>query len=144
MIAADTNIFVYAANQNSTHFQASRAFLQSHQDNPDFVLCELVLVELYMCLRNPAIMRSPLSATRAVTYCEALRSNPNWQVVDAAPEIRSDLWQLAKKDHFPYRRIIDARLGLSLVFHRVTEFATMNVKDFQDFGFSKVWNPLTP
>jgi len=24
----------------------------------------------------------------------------------------------------------------------VTAFATANVKDYQDFGFRKVWNPL--
>ena len=26
--------------------------------------------------------------------------------------------------------------------HGVTEFATANVKDFQGFGFTRVWNPL--
>ena len=24
----------------------------------------------------------------------------------------------------------------------VTEFATANIKDFEDFGFKRVWNPL--
>ncbi len=142
MISADTNIFVYAANRDSPHCQAVRAFLESHQDNRDFVLCELVLVELYMCLRNKAILRTPLSAANAVAYCDALRSNPRWQIVDAAPEIRPDLWRLAREKDFPFRRIIDARLGLSLVFHRVTEFVTVNVADFKGLGFTKVWNPL--
>jgi hypothetical protein len=26
----------------------------------------------------------------------------------------------------------------------VTEFATVNVKDFQNMGFEKVWDPLKP
>lgn len=26
----------------------------------------------------------------------------------------------------------------------VTHFATVNRKDFEDFGFKKVWNPLLP
>jgi len=142
MISVDTNILVHAANQDSRHVRGACSFLESHRDNPDFVLCELVLIELYMCLRNPAIFRSPLSAPQAVSYCDALRSNPTWQIVDAAPEIRVDLWRLARKENFPFRRMIDARLGLSLVFHRVTELATVNVKDFQGMGFLKVWNPL--
>jgi len=142
VISADTNIFVYAANRDSSRNLAARTFLDSHRTNRDFVLSELVLVELYMCLRNPAISRTPLTASQAVAYCEALRSNPAWQIVDAAPEIRADLWQLAQKKDFPFRRMIDARLGLSLVFHRVTEFATVNTKDVKDLGFAKVWNPL--
>lgn len=142
MISVDTNILVYAANQDSRHGQAARSFLESHQNNRDFVLCELVLVELYMCLRNPAMTRTPLTAPRAVAYCDALRANPSWQIVDAAPEIRADLWRLAQQADFPFRRLIDVRLGLSLVFHRVTEFATANVKDFQGLGFLKVWNPV--
>jgi len=26
--------------------------------------------------------------------------------------------------------------------HGVTEFATANVKDFEGFGFARVWNPI--
>ena len=30
-----------------------------------------------------------------------------------------------------------------MIAQGVTEFATMNVKDFEGLGFRKVWNPLT-
>ena len=40
------------------------------------------------------------------------------------------------------RRIYDARLAQSLRRQGVTELATGNVKDFQDFGFARVWNPV--
>jgi predicted nucleic acid-binding protein len=39
---------------------------------------------------------------------------------------------------------VDARLALTLRHHGVTEFATSNVKDFEGFGFNRVWNPLVP
>ena len=142
MISADSNIFVYAANRDSPYFQAARNFLQSHQSNREFVVCELVLVEIYMCLRNKSILRNPLSVAQAVGFCDDLRSNESWKIVDTAPEIRADLWKLAGLENFPPRGIINARLALSLVFHGVKEFATVNVKDFEGFGFSKVWNPL--
>jgi hypothetical protein len=29
-----------------------------------------------------------------------------------------------------------------VAFHGVTEFAASNAKDFQGFGFTRVWNPL--
>jgi len=45
---------------------------------------------------------------------------------------------------FARRRLFDTRTALSLRHHGVTEFATANVKDFGDFGFTRVWNPLLP
>jgi hypothetical protein len=55
----------------------------------------------------------------------------------------NQVWKLASAKDFAFRRIIDARLALTLRHHGVTEFATSNVKDFEAFGFAKVWNPLT-
>lgn len=43
---------------------------------------------------------------------------------------------------FARRRIIDARLALTLHHHGVREFATANVNDIKGFGFTRVWNPL--
>jgi hypothetical protein len=37
---------------------------------------------------------------------------------------------------------IYARLALVLQTFGVTEFATVNCKDFEGLGFSRVWNPL--
>ena len=38
--------------------------------------------------------------------------------------------------------VFDARLALTLRHHGVTAFATANEKDFQEFGFERLWNPL--
>jgi hypothetical protein len=43
---------------------------------------------------------------------------------------------------FARRRIYDTRTALSLAAFGVTDFTTVNLKDFQDCGFKKVWNPL--
>ena len=48
----------------------------------------------------------------------------------------------AGTEQFARRRLFDARTAVSHRQHGVTEFATANVKDFQDVGFSRVWNPL--
>jgi predicted nucleic acid-binding protein len=49
---------------------------------------------------------------------------------------------MAGTAEFGIRRIVDARLALTLRHHGVTVFATSNVKDFEGFGFTRVWNPL--
>ena len=53
-------------------------------------------------------------------------------------------WKLAARRDIAFRRSIDARLALTLRHHGVTEFATVNVKDFEDFGFTRVWDPIEP
>ena len=76
---------------------------------------------------------------------ETYRRHPRW-LLAAFPvdqrRLHDRLWRLAARRQFANRRIFDARLALSLVQQGVTEFATVNVKDFQDLGFRRVWNPL--
>lgn len=146
-MTADTNLFIHAADPDSPHHARARQFIQSTssrlaQKESEFVLCELVLVELYMQLRNPAIFKKPYSAKESADYCLALKSNPAWRCIDYEVGVSQKLWQWAGTTKAGFRRIIDARLGLTLRHHGVTELATANVKDFTEFGFDRVWNPL--
>jgi predicted nucleic acid-binding protein len=141
-VSADTNLFLYAANPSSAwHGQARRFFGDIADGGVRFVLCEFVLVEIYMQLRNPAVCTPPRSAAEAVAFCDRLRANPNWDHADWTPEIRAVLWKWAAETDSGFRRIIDARIALTLRHYGVTHFATANVADFQGFGFEKVWNP---
>jgi hypothetical protein len=54
-----------------------------------------------------------------------------------------DVWQLSGARGFARRRIMDARLALTLRHAGVKDFATGNVKDFEGFGFTRVWNPMS-
>jgi hypothetical protein len=45
-------------------------------------------------------------------------------------------------DEFARRRACDWRAALILIQQGVTDFATVNEKDFREFGFRRVWNPL--
>ena len=141
MVAFDTNLVVYAANEDAVEHAAAAAFLRSLGPRQDVVVCELMLVEVYLKLRNPRILREPMGAALASRYCEAFRSNANWRLVESAP-VMAEGWRLAAQRAFAFRRIIDARLALTLRHHGVTEFAASNVKDFEGFGFMRLWNPL--
>ncbi len=142
MIAADTNIFIHALDVQSPRHQAAALFLQNQAQNRNFLICELVLIELYMALRNPAVFQSPLSAPAAVEVCKSFYNNRAWQYVDYDHAIRESLWDFAAKNGTAFRQIIDFRLALTLRFHGVREFATVNLKHFQNAGFDRVWNPL--
>jgi len=143
MLSADTNLFLYAANPDSDrHVQASAFFASCHQAEGGFGICEFVLIELYMLLRNPAVLKKPLTPSQAATFCDQLRQNPQWQHLDYHHDVSRKLWQWASTTTSGFRRIIDARLALTLRHHGVTQFATANTKDFLEFDFEKVWNPL--
>jgi toxin-antitoxin system PIN domain toxin len=145
MISCDTNILFVALESSRPGHERARQFLEEHLTNSEFALCELVLLELYILLRNPVVARCPLSAEAAASLIRELRGNPRWDLLDyPGPEagIMAKLWQHASTDGFARRKVFDIRLGLTLRHHGVTDFATANGKDFQNLGFRRVWNPL--
>jgi toxin-antitoxin system PIN domain toxin len=141
VISIDTNILLYAQNADCAEHGAAFGFVAACGAREDVAICELVLVELYLLLRNPAVLTAPLSAEMAADTCMAYRNNPRWRLVENAP-VMDQIWQLAGQPQFARRRIFDARIALTLLHHGVTELVTANVKDFEGFGFQAVWNPL--
>lgn len=142
IISADTNLFLYAVNPDSAHYERAGVFFAQAGVESEFIVCELVLVELYMLLRNPAVLRRPLGSGAAAALCARLRRNPAWQHADYEPIVSSALWHWAGTTTAGFRRIIDARLAFTLRHHGVSCFATANTRHFREFGFEKVWNPL--
>ena len=142
MLSLDTNILIYAQNADCPEHITAFEYLVDCAGRDDIVICELVLVELYILLRNPAVVSSPLTADEAVSVCRSYRRNPRWRLIENAP-IMNEVWMHAGEVSFARRRIVDTRLALTLRYHGVTEFATANVKDFNGFGFDRVWNPLS-
>ncbi len=141
MLGIDTNILAYARLAQSVWHAKAKSFLDSLADDPQVVISEQVLVELYVLLRNDKILSPPLSAEAAVHECSLFRSHPRWQLVDSA-NVMDQVWPLVAGHNFPRRRIFDVRLAKTLQAHGVIRFATANVKDFENLGFKQVWNPL--
>ncbi len=124
---------------------SAAAFLEELQDREDVAISEFILLELYGLLRNSVVFRRPLSAARAATICEEFRRHPRWQVIGFPPDSRrfyDAFWPRLRKESFARRRADDWRTALSLIEQGVTDFATVNSKDFVGFGFARVWNPL--
>ena len=59
MVSFDTNLVVYAANANAPEQARAAAFLDTLAKRQDVVVCELMLVEVYLKLRNAMILRTP-------------------------------------------------------------------------------------
>ena len=141
MIAFDTNIALYAANSAMPQHEPARQFLRSLAGRDDVIICELMLVEFYLKLRNAKIFPRPLGALDAAARCAQFRTHARWTLVESAP-VMNEVWEFAAERSFAFRRIVDVRLALTLRHHGVKEFATSNVGDFEGLGFARVWNPV--
>lgn len=144
MISCDTNILFAATNPDDDHHRLAYDFLCGQSENSEFVLAEQVLIELYGLLRNPVIMKHPLSAREAVSVITAYRSNPVWSIVDVPSDgkVMREVWRRAGSENFARRRIHDLRLAFTLRSWGVTAFYTRNIRDFTDVGFEVLQNPL--
>lgn len=145
MISLDTNVLVAALDSRHPAAATARTFLGSLDGRDDVALSEFVLVELYGLLRNPLVFERPLGAGAAVEVCQTFRRHPRWRLLGFPADsvaLHDALWARARQTELARRRIYDLRLGLSLLQQGVTELATANVKDFEDLGFRRVWNPL--
>lgn len=145
MISLDTNILLPAVESGNADHENAASFVESLQDRDDVAISEFILVELYGLLRNPAVLARPLTAARAADVCEAFRHHPHWQVIGSPPDSRTfhdAFWPRLREPSFARRRADDWRAALSLLRQGVTEFATANTKDFEGYGFKRVWNPL--
>lgn len=145
MISIDANILLYSYSTDSPFHAAAKQFLQDLANREDVALSEFVLTEFYLLLRNPAVLQNPLEASAAAAVIASYRKHPRWKTLGFPPrsrELHDELWKQAATRDFARRRIYDTRTALSLTAFGVTDFATLNLKDFQNFGFKKVWNPL--
>jgi toxin-antitoxin system PIN domain toxin len=145
MLSLDSNILLYAFNNASPWHEEARAWLNSIQRDQDVAISEFILAEFYGLLRNSAVLKRPLPADDAVEVIQAYRSHPRWRLIGFPLESRSlhdVLWHKARAAPFAFRRLYDVRCALTMTAQGVTELATVNVRDFDDLGFRRVWNPL--
>ena len=145
MISIDANILLYSYAVASPFHLPAKRFLEELSDREDVALSEFILTEFYLLMRNPAVLEHPLDAPSAAAVIASYRKHPRWKTLGFPPrsrELHDELWKQAATRDFARRRIYDTRTALSLTTFGVTDFATLNLKDFQNLGFKKVWNPL--
>lgn len=146
MISFDTNLLLYSLNRDCAEYDGARSFFNSLPTVAGTVaISELVLVELYVLLRNPAVLRHPLDPADAASLIQAFRQHPTWVLLDHPGDrsgVMDEVWRLAAQPSIARRVVFDARLAFALKHHGVTQFATRNEIHFAGLGFDRVWNPL--
>lgn len=139
----DTNILVYAADEDAAEHKAASLVVAEMLANPrDWILADQVLYEFYKALRNPRVFEHPLGAREASLRLQFLHSESgvarccyelsNWENVFA---------RLAERDT-PPGRTHDIVLGITLKTNGTDRFFTRNTREFQEIGFHELVNPI--
>jgi len=143
MKSLDTNILLYSLNVDCPEHAECGALIQTALASPQgWIVADQVWFELYRLLRNRLILSHPLSATEAAQTVEWFRSRSGWARCAWEPFLMDKLKPLWAAESFPARRTFDLILALTLKAQGVKEFFTRNTRDFEDYGFFTVTNPL--
>ncbi len=146
MISIDAKILLYSYAVASPLHVPARSFLEEFSEREDVALSEFILAEFYLLMRNPVVLEHPLDAAGAAAVIGSYRKHPRWKTLGFPPhsrELHDELWKQAATRVMARRRLFDIRTALCLIAFGVTDFATLNLKDYQNLGFKKVWNPLS-
>jgi toxin-antitoxin system PIN domain toxin len=143
MKSLDTNILLYAADEDCPEHAAAARLLDEALNSPhDWMLADQVLFEFYSGLRHPRVFAKPLSAAEAVNRLRFLRERSGFSFCchDLAswPMIRDTLTLRM----FPRHRTYDLVLAVTLRRNGVKTLFTRNVADFRNAGFESVVNPI--
>ena len=139
----DTNILLYATNEDAPEHEVCKDFFRQIIEDPaEWVIADQVYLELYRPLRNPRVMSNPLSAKPAAKHVAILRYEMGISHCGYASECWKGLIRRLGADDFPYKRTPDAVLAAALLSYGVKIFYTRNTKDFEASGFESVINPV--
>lgn len=139
----DTNILLYAANENAPEHGVCRELLERVVADPDgWVIADQVYLELYRALRNPKVMSRPLTAMQAARHLSIIRDEMGIMHCGYSSGSWKGLMRNLESEDFPYRRTHDAVLAATLLHHGVKTFYTRNTKDFVSAGFQTLINPV--
>ena len=143
MNSLDTNILLYAADEDCREHQAAIRLVNEALRAPDeWLLSDQVLFELYAGLRHPRVFAKPLSAAEAARRVAFLRDESGFSF--CCHELRSwpTIHAAFARPAFPRHRTYDLVLAVTLRNNGVRRFFTRNVADFKDVGFESVVNPI--
>jgi predicted nucleic acid-binding protein len=145
MNSLDTNILVYAANEDcNEHTKANQLVNEALATPREWIVAEQVLYEYYKALRHPRILSKPLGAAEVAEHVRFLREKSGFMVCCYEMALWPRVMARLSRSEFPYQRTHDEILAHTLLHNGVKTFHTRNTKDFRHAGFERLINPIDP
>lgn len=143
MNSLDTNILIYAVNRGCDEHERAKKVYQKMLDSPlDWIVSDQVLFEFYRGLRHPKIVQRPLNHQQAIEQITFIREDSG--VLHCAYE--TTFWDQVKTFESTKNpkavHIFDRVLAITLLKNGVKKMYTRNTKDFTEFKFEALINPI--
>ncbi|MBD3377446.1 PIN domain-containing protein [candidate division KSB1 bacterium] len=145
MFALDTNLLIYAHNQDSIFNDKASEFIEKVMNDPDDsgelpiclpsqVITEFINVITRQNSKNPVLLENAISIVQDYI-------NTGIRIIHQTNNQISTLLELLGKSS-TRKTIFDIALVATLKDNNISGLYTANVKDFEEFDFLKIINPL--
>lgn len=141
----DTNILLYAANEEAPEYSRSYACITAAGQSPGpWYLTDGILYEFLRVATHPRIFPRPLKPAAALSFLQPLLDSPAFAVLTAGPRH----WELLRKEmaavaHPVGNLFFDIRTVVLMREHGVRTLYTADT-DFLQFKGLDIVNPVAP
>lgn len=143
MFVVDTNVLVYAADEDSPYHSRCREQLERWRRQPGaWYVTWSILYEFMRITTHPRVMRRPWSAQDAWRFVAALLASPGLDVLvatDRHPTVADQVF--AELPHLAGNLVHDAHTAVLMREHGVRRIITRDT-DFHRFPFLTPVDPL--
>ena len=145
MFVLDTNILVYAADQDSPHHEACHRLVRESRDRVSaWYLTWGICYEFLRVVTHPRVFRLPWSAAQAWSFIDAVLTAPALGILvpgerhrDVAAQVLGELPHLAGNlMHDAHTAVLMREHGVRVIYTRDT--------DFHRFPFLEMADPVAP
>jgi toxin-antitoxin system PIN domain toxin len=143
MFVVDTNVLVYAADQDSPLHGPCREALESWRRQPGaWYLTWNILYEFLRVTSHPRVMRNPWSGQDAWRFVAALLESPGLDVLvptERHPAVAAQVF--GEVPHLGGNLVHDAHTAILMREHGIRRIVTRDT-DFHRFPFLEIVDPL--
>lgn len=133
MLYIDTNILIYAQNEESVFYKSSRELLRENLARGEAYISQLVLNEFYAIITDSRKISLPWSASDAVKYIQEL------SLLAVIHPVNDEIYNQALKSAAEYNigryGIYDHLIACSMKHYGIKRIITANKKDFENYDF---------
>ena len=131
MVLLDTNVLVYALDEECPHHDRSRVVVERAANGEGgYCISSQTLSEFFAVVTNPRRVKKPRSATEAVDAIETFLARPGITVLSVQPEVTTRWLALIRQAPVTGATVFDVQLAATALEAGVSKVCTFNAADF--------------
>ena len=145
MLVVDTNVLVYAVNEDSRFHTRCREWLEDQRAQPDAWYATWgILYEFLRVTTHPNVLPRPWTVSEGWGFVAALLASPGLDLLVATERHAEVAGQIfAELPHVAGNLVHDAHTAILMREHGIRQICTRDA-DFHRFPFLEVLDPVQP